>query len=94
MWSRITLSDDADLVQASAPGARSFSLLHANIDMRNDLWLATPRAMTSVASAVGSMVTGGISVVDVWRGNHLRQRHSMRAFFRTSGIKLVWKIEF
>jgi hypothetical protein len=87
-WLRLSLEDDLPFRLMSV---RPFS---DGIDIRDDLWAATPRALTSVATAATSLVTSGISVFEVWRGGKLRMRHGMRMYWRSRGVKLAWRIEF
>jgi hypothetical protein len=97
VWSRLSLADDAP-DQPLEPGldmtVLRASSLFAGIDPRQDLWTATPGAMTSVATAATSLMTRGMSMFEVLRGGKIRQRHTIRCFFRSSGIKLAWRIEF
>ena len=87
-WLRLSLEDDLPFRLMSVrpyPG---------NVDIRDDLLTATPRALTSVATVATSLVTSGISVFEVWRGGKLRTRHGMRLYWRSRGMKLAWRIEF
>jgi hypothetical protein len=94
-WARLSLEGDY-----STPGAgsqmeqlRPPSLLQG-LDLRNDLWTAAPGAGASVATAATSLMTSGLSMFKVLRDGKLRQRHAIRCFFRSNGIKLAWRIEF
>lgn len=92
-WSRMVLAEDYGWRLASQNNRFRLPTLQG-IDQRDDLWLAAPRALTSVASAATSLLTSGISVFDVLRGGRIMQRHSMRAYFKSRGLKLVWRVEF
>jgi hypothetical protein len=93
-WSRWILADQAP----SAPDAVSPTLPRAAwlglSDLRADHWQSRPVALTTTASAVGSMLIAGLPVVGVVKDGKLRQRHFIRGFFRSRGVALVWRIEF
>ena len=40
------------------------------------------------------MMVAGLPVLGIVRGGKVRQRHFVRAFFRSKGVALVWRIEF
>ena len=63
-------------------------------DLRADQWQTRPVALTTTASALGSMLIAGLPVVGVVKDGRLRQRHFIRGFFRSKGVALVWRIEF
>lgn len=94
-WARWILADDAD---SQGPDSLSPTLRRAPwldlADLRTDHWQARPVALTATASAVGSMVVAGLPVLGIVRGGKVRQRHFVRAFFRSKGVALVWRIEF
>jgi hypothetical protein len=93
-WSRWILADEApttpDSVSPMLPRAAWLGLT----DLRGDQWQARPVALTTTASAVGSMLIAGLPVLKVVKDGRLRQRHFLRGFFRSKGIALVWRIEF
>jgi hypothetical protein len=55
---------------------------------------ARPDAETSAISALGSLVTAGLPMLQVRRDGRIRQRHSLRGYFRGRGLSLAWRIEF
>ena len=96
-WMRLALSDDMAL--RVGPMQLDGSVRDADgqagqIDIREDMWSATPRAMTSVATAATSLLTGGLGVFEVWRGGQMRARHGVKMFWRRRGVMLAWRLEF
>jgi len=93
-WARWILADDAattpDAVSPTLPRAAWLGLS----DLRADHWQARPVAITTTASAVGSMLVAGLPVLGVIKNGKLRQKHFVRGFFRSRGVMLVWRIEF
>jgi hypothetical protein len=93
-WSRWLLADEApttpDSVSPTLPRAAWLPLT----DLRADQWQARPVALTTTASALGSMLVAGLPVLGVVKDGKLRQRHFLRGYFRSRGIALVWRIEF
>ncbi len=61
---------------------------------RDEVTLLRPHAGETALSAIGSMVTAGLPVLGVWKGGRLKQRHSVRGYFRGRGVALGWRIEF
>lgn len=55
---------------------------------------ARPDAEASAISALGSLVTAGLPMLQVRRDGRIRQRHSLRGYFRGRGLSLAWRIEF
>ena len=93
-WTRLMLADDLPYtLDTTGEVARPPSLL-ADVDLRDGLWTMTPRALTSAASLASALMTQGLSVWEVWRSGKVRQRHAIRAYYRSRGLKLVWRIEF
>lgn len=94
-WTRLILADDLSLDRGSTgeETQRPESMLQG-IDLRGDLWTMTPRALTSVASLASALMTQGLSVWEVRQGTRVRQRHTVRAFYKSRGLKVVWRIEF
>jgi hypothetical protein len=96
-WTRLALSDDMALrvgpLQLDG-SVRGMENEQGQIDIREDMWAATPRAMTSVATAATSLLTSGLGVFEVWRGGHMRARHGVKMFWRRRGVMLAWRLEF
>lgn len=89
-WSRLALADDL-----GSPGVRSIMLpVLPAVDLRDEPWNTTPRALPAVASAIGSAVTRGFSVLEVVKDRRLRQRHRVSAYFRSRGLQLAWRMQF
>lgn len=63
-------------------------------DLRGDALQLRPEATSSAISALGSVTTAGLPMLGVFKNGRLRQRHFLRAFFRSKGVALVWRIEF
>jgi hypothetical protein len=92
-WARWFLAEEVP----TAPDSLSPTLRPAMLDLadiRADHWQTRPVALTTTASALGSMLVAGLPVLGVVKGGKLRQRHFVRAFFRNKGVALVWRIEF
>ena len=96
-WVRLTLADDMGLrlgpLQLDGT-IRGWDGGDGQIDIRSDLWSATPRAVSSVATAATSLLTSGISVFEVWKGGHVHARHGLRMYWRSRGLMLAWRVEF
>lgn len=93
-WARWILADDAPPGPDSlSPTLRRGAWLDLS-DLRADHWQARPVALTTTASALGSMMVAGLPVLGIVKGGKVRQRHFVRAFFRSKGVALVWRIEF
>ncbi len=94
-WTRLALSDDLSLDSTlEGPSALDVRRDLQNIDLREQLWTSTPRAVTTVASAVASIATRGITVFDETRDLQTIRRHRLGCYFRARGGGLVWRIEF
>lgn len=95
-WARWILADDGQqatpegMIGPTMPRASTLGLT----DLRGDHWQAPPMALAATASALGSTLIAGLPVLGVVRGGKVRQRHFVRAFFRSRGVALVWRIEF
>ena len=90
-WSRWMLSDVPALdAEGGERGAPWLDLA----DLRGDAWTYRPEAASSAVSALGSVTTAGLPMLGVFRNGRLKQRHFLRAFFRSRGVSLVWRIEF
>jgi hypothetical protein len=63
-------------------------------DPRLELWTTRPEAAASAASALGSLLAGGLPVIAVRKFGAVRARHSLRPWFRSRGVALVWRVEF
>ncbi len=93
-WSRLALSEESELSLTDGSLVTPRATVLPFMDLRSELWLSSPLAVTSLATAASSLITSGISVFDVWRGNRLRQRHSVRAYFKSRGLKISWRVRF
>jgi hypothetical protein len=91
-WSRLMLADDLALRATDDDDGRP--QLREVADPRLELWTTRPDAAASAASALGSMLAGGLPVIAVRRFGVVRQRHSLRPWFRSRGVALVWRVEF
>lgn len=91
-WARWMMAEDVATPTLSPTLPRGPWLELA--DLRSDTWTARPVAITTTASALGSMVTAGMPFLRVVKNGKLRQRHCLRAFFKSRGVSLVWRIEF
>lgn len=94
-WTRLALDGGFGPAPAgsTAESLRPPSLLQG-LDLRQGIWTNAPGAGAGVATAATSLMTSGLSMFKVLRDGKLRQRHTMRCFFRSNGIKLAWRIEF
>lgn len=93
-WSRLSLAEDLPLLEQRHPLVPGVSGFLQGIDTRDAAWAGQPRAVTSMASAIGQLATGGLPLFEIWQNRRLRQRHFLRPYFKSNGLKLVWKIEF
>lgn len=93
-WSRLSLSEESSLSLSDSTFVNPRAAELPFMDLRSELWLSSPLALTSLATAASSLITSGISVFDVWRGNRLRQRHSVRGYFKSRGLKISWRVRF
>jgi hypothetical protein len=96
-WVRLTLADDfaLRLGPTQLDGTlRGWDGESGQIDIRNDVWTAAPRAMTSMATAATSLLTSGLSVFEVWKGGRILARHGVRMYWRSRGLMLAWRVEF
>jgi hypothetical protein len=92
-WSRLMLADDLALRATDDDDGRVPQLRDV-ADPRLELWTTRPDAVASAASALGSLLAGGLPMIAVRRFGAVRQRHSLRPWFRSRGVALVWRVEF
>jgi hypothetical protein len=90
-WSRWMLADAPAL--DGEPMHRGAQWLNV-ADLRADGLQGRPHAGSSAVSAIGSVAIAGLPMVGVRRNGKMTQRHFLRAYFRTRGVSLVWRIEF
>lgn len=94
-WARWMLAEDVPIVNPELVGpALPPPALLGPADLRADHWQSRPMALTTTASALGSSLIAGLPVLGVVRNGKIRQRHFVRAFFKSRGVSLVWRIEF
>ncbi len=94
-WARWILAEDAPTLNPEFVGpALPPPALLGVADFRADNWQARPMALATTASALGSTLIAGLPVLGVVRNGKIRQRHFVRAFFKSRGVSLVWRIEF
>lgn len=96
-WMRLALADDMALrigpIQLDGT-IRGGDGEAGQLDIRGDTWSAAPRAMTSVATAATSLLTGQLGVVEVWKSGQLQARHGLKMYWRSKGLMLAWRLEF
>ncbi|MEM6296886.1 MAG: hypothetical protein AAGA54_36820 [Myxococcota bacterium] len=92
-WTRMTLAEPTlpafDLTDSRDP----WSPLRA-YDLRDPAWTATPRAASTVASAVASLATRGIPMLSERRDHITVRRHHLGCYFKARGGGLIWRVEF
>jgi hypothetical protein len=92
-WARWMLSEEVETPMTPSPTLPRGPWLDL-ADMRSDHWTARPVAITATASAFASMVSAGMPFLRVVKNGKLRQRHCLRAFFKSRGVAISWRIEF
>lgn len=91
-WARWMMANDQPMrVSDDEPDAAPWLDLAA---FRDGPAYARPDAEASAISALGSLVTAGLPMLAVRRDGRIRQRHSLRGYFRGRGLSLAWRIEF
>lgn len=90
-WARWMMANDEIRLSDDEPNAAPWLDLAA---FRDGPLYARPDAEASAISALGSLVTAGLPMLAVRRDGRIRQRHSLRGYFRGRGLSLAWRIEF
>ena len=93
-WAVLALTDPWELRQDDAllPAGPLAGL--ARMDVREDIWQATPYAATTVASAFAALATRGIPVFAEMRDFKTIRTHRLGCYFKGRGGGLVWRLEF
>lgn len=92
-WTQLALGDEL-VLQPRSPDAFSLRAELTRLDIRDSQWASTPNAATTVASAVISKLTRGITVFNETRDWKVVRRHRIAGYFRLRGGGLMWRVEF
>ncbi len=92
-WTRMTLAEPTQLPYGLTGPRDPWSPLRS-YDLRDQAWTATPRAASTLASAVASLATRGIPMLSERRDQVTVRRHRLGCYFKARGGGLIWRVEF
>jgi hypothetical protein len=90
-WARMTLVEDLPFLADGQTLAPILPLAPGALDPH--ALLASPRALGTVASAVGQLATG-LPVFELWHEGRLVRRHHFRPHVGLTSVRLTWRIDF
>ncbi len=92
-WTVLALTDPWELPEDARLSAGPIANL-GRMDLRENVWQATPYAATTVASAFAALATQGIPIFAEVREFRTIRTHRLGCYFKGRGGGLVWRLEF
>jgi hypothetical protein len=90
-WARMTMVEDLPFLADGQTLAPILPLAPGALDPHS--LLARPRALGSIASAVGQFASG-LSLFEIWHDGRLMRRHHLRPHVGFTSVRLTWRIDF